>query len=269
MLFARSDPTYLFYHRGFTHSLLGLAVLPPILAAGLWWGYRRRTGFGWFCRLAYLGVGLHIVYDVVTPWGTMLLYPFDLTRFALDWLFIVDPVTWALPLLAALHAWRRPHRARAGAVTLILALALYAGVAGRLHARAERAIVRAESAAGRAPTEVFAFPRFGAPLRWNGVAIAPPHVPEPRIARYRVGGVPPRARLRGRLDRGLEGPWVRRALATPAAQEYLWWARVPVARTRSSGGTVVVALRDLRFTTPFAVRFRFDPATSELLEIVW
>ncbi|HUP00869.1 MAG TPA: metal-dependent hydrolase [Gemmatimonadota bacterium] len=288
LLIARSDPSYLFYHRGITHSLLGLAVLPLILAVGLWWGYGRRRGLGWYCLLAYCGVALHLLYDVVTPWGTMLLYPFDLNRFALEWLFIVDPVTWVLPILVLVAAWRWPARARTCAAAMIVLLGAYGGTSALLHAAAERAVNRAETSDGREVVEVYAFPRFGAPLRWNGVAIAPPRAPEPRIARYSLSGIPPATHFTDRFDRGFDDPWVRRALVTPAGQGYLWWARVPFATTvaapagtaAGSGDTVVtVALQDLRFTrtlvptmetwTPYAVRFRFDPATGELLEIGW
>jgi inner membrane protein len=93
VLWARSDVTYLLFHRGFTHSLLGLAVLPPILAGALWWGLGRRTALGWLLLLCWAGAILHVLYDLFTSWGTMLLYPFSVDRLALDWIFIVDLVT--------------------------------------------------------------------------------------------------------------------------------------------------------------------------------
>ncbi|CAN5128258.1 MAG: metal-dependent hydrolase [Gemmatimonadetes bacterium] len=284
VLLARSDPTYLFHHRGVTHSLLGLAVLSPVLALGLWWGYGRRTGLAWFCLLAYCGVALHILYDLVTSWGTMLLYPFSLTRFALEWLFIVDPVTWALPCLAVLAAWRFPNRARAAAVLFLALLAAYGAASGFLHARARQEVARAESAAERPAAEVAAFPLFGAPLRWNGLATAPARAPEPRIARYAVTGIPPAARLVNRLDRGFENRWAARALATRAGQGYLWWARVPVARVGTAPGPSgdparVVVLQDLRYSatviptvetwTPFALRFHFDSESGRLRGVEW
>ncbi|HYO47910.1 MAG TPA: metal-dependent hydrolase, partial [Gemmatimonadota bacterium] len=73
VLEARSDAAYLLFHRGLTHSLVGLVILPLVLAAGLWWAYGGRTRFDWLALVCACGVALHLLYDVVTPWGTMLL----------------------------------------------------------------------------------------------------------------------------------------------------------------------------------------------------
>lgn len=279
VLYARGDAAYLLWHRGVTHSVLGLAVLPPLLAAGLWLGYGRRTRYRWFLLLATAGVGLHLVYDLVTPWGTMLLFPFAVDRFSLDWLFIVDLVTWGAPIAALLVARRRPDRARAAVVAFLAALLAYGAVAGLLHREAVGAVVRAEAAAGRGGEEVEAVPRFAAPLRYAGFAVASPPAPEPRIARYDVTLPPAAARARGRIERGFAGPWVRRALATRDGQAYLWWARVPVARTSIGDDAVEVALFDLRYLgpvapaletwAPFSLRFRFDRGTGALLDVRW
>ncbi|MFN2383561.1 MAG: metal-dependent hydrolase [Gemmatimonadota bacterium] len=276
LLSLRSDAAYLLYHRGITHSLLGWAVLPLVLALGLWWGYARRTSFGWFCLLAYTGVGLHLLYDLVTPWGMLLLYPFALTRFAYDWLFIVDLVTWTAPAVAVLVAWRRPARSRAAVAGFLLFLLAYGAAAGALHADARRAVERAETGAGRTVAEAYAFPLPFAPWRWYGVAIAPPDVPEPTISHYRVGGVPARSGLTHRTDRGFAEPWAARAIRSPAGQEYLWWAPVPVAETRIAGDVATVFLQDLRFgsvdpsgAAPFGLRFRFDRTSGKLLDQRW
>ncbi len=279
VLQARSGADYLLFHRGVTHSLVGLAALPPALAAGLWWGYGRRTRFAWLALVCACGVGLHLVYDVVTPWGTMLLYPISAERFALDWLFIVDFVTWALPFAALLVSRRWPAHARAATWAWLVALTLYAGAAALVHRSATDRVVAAERAAGRPVAEAFAFPQLGAPWRWNGVAAAVVTSPEPRVAVYRVSGVPPEATAVGRIDRGFDDPWVAAALATRSGQAYLWWARVPVAETRRADGEVIVTFRDLRYSrtlvptaenwTPFTIRFRFDERSDEPIEVRW
>jgi inner membrane protein len=279
VLQARSDAAYLLFHRGLTHSLVGLAVLPAALAGGLWWGYGGRTRFGWFALLSASGVALHLLYDVVTAWGTMLLYPFSARRYALDWLFIVDFVTWALPVAALLVARWRPALARRAVVGSLLALLAYGAAAGMAHRSAVGRVVGAERGAGRAISEAFAFPLPGAPLRWTGVAIAPPTAPEPRVSVYRLRGVPARTAALGRLPRGFDDPWVTAAIATRTGQAYVWWARVPVASTERRGDEVTVTLRDLRFGrtriptaetwSPFALRFRFEARTGKLIDATW
>jgi inner membrane protein len=279
LLQARSDAAYLLFHRGITHSLVGLVLLPLLLAAGLWWGYGGRTRFDWLALVCACGVSLHLLYDVVTPWGTMLLYPFSAERYALDWLFIVDFVTWALPIAALLAAHWRPTLGRTAVVAWMLALSTYCAAAAIAHRNAIAQVVGAEQDAGRAIVEAFAFPGPGAPWRWNGVAISPSTVAEPRIAMYRVRGLPPRATLTGHVARAFDDPWVMAALATRPGQAYLWWARVPVAAVGREDDEVAVTLTDLRYTrtilptaetwTPFAIRFRFDERTGRLIDVTW
>lgn len=277
VLQARSDAAYLLFHRGLTHSLIGLVVLPLALAAGLWWGYGGRTRFGWMVLLCACGVALHLVYDLTTAWGTMLLYPLSPRRYALDWLFIVDFVTWAVPIVVLVVSRARPARARAAVVVGMVALLAYGMAAGALHRSAIDAIVGAE--APRAVGEAVAFPRFGAPLRWQGVVVAPPGAEEPGIGIYQVRGLPPEPVLAGRVDRAFDDPWVAAALASRGGQAYLWWARVPVASVARGEDDVTVTLRDLRYSralvptaeswAPFDIRFRFDARTRTLIEVRW
>lgn len=279
VLEARSDAAYLLFHRGLTHSLIGLVLLPLVLAAGLWWGYRGRTRFGWFALVSGCGVAFHLLYDVATPWGTMLLYPFSAERSALDWLFIVDFVTWTMPIAALLVGRFWPERARTAVLGWLGALLVYGACAGLLHRNAMAEVVEAERAGGREVAEAFVFPRLGAPWNWNGFGVAPLDAPEPRIAVYRLSGVPPASEFQGRIARGFADPWVAAALATRAGQAYLWWARVPVATVAREGGEVVVTLRDLRYSrtlvptvetwTPFDIRFRFDAQAGRLNEVTW
>jgi hypothetical protein len=209
----------------------------------------------------------------------MLLYPFSARRYALDWLFIVDLVTWALPITALLVARVRPELARRAVVGFLLAMLAYGAAAGVAHESAVGRVVAAEREAGRAISEAFAFPLPGAPLRWTGVAIAPPPAPEPRVSMYRLHGVTGGATPTARLPRGFDDPWVAAALATRDGQAYVWWARVPVASTAREGGEVTVTLRDLRFGrtriptsetwAPFALRFHFDARTGRLVDASW
>ncbi|HUP19184.1 MAG TPA: hypothetical protein VM778_04430, partial [Gemmatimonadota bacterium] len=181
-------------------------------------------------------------------------------------------------LAAVAWTWRRPAQGRRAAAAFVGGLVLYAALAGALHSRAARATARAELAAGRPAAEVHVIPRPGAPLRWNAFAVAA-EAAEPRIAGYEVAGIPPEARLAARFERGLDDPWVARALATRDGQAYLWWARVPAATTRVEPHAVTVRIRDLRYTrtivptvetwAPFELRFRFDPATGALLDTRW
>ncbi len=114
------------YHRGFTHSFVGL----PIFAAALAW--LTRVFFVWYAKrprnekwappsFAFLfgiyatGIVSHILLDGCTSFGTRMLNPFSKDRVAWDLLFIVDFVFTALLLVPQLAAW--VHRRGEGALT--------------------------------------------------------------------------------------------------------------------------------------------------------
>jgi len=112
------------YHRGFTHSFVGL----PIFAAALAWltrvsvrWYAKRThrddlrcpSFYMLFLIYAAGIASHIILDGFTSFGTRMLNPFSKDRVAWDFLFIIDFVFTALILLPQLAAW--VHQRREGA----------------------------------------------------------------------------------------------------------------------------------------------------------
>ncbi len=111
-LFARDELTSLTVHRGFTHSLLGVAVMAPLLALALWLG-RRDRNYPRLLALVTLGLVWHLFTDLCTSWGTMVYYPFSRARVVRDLLFIIDFIFTSILLFPHLHA--RIYRERAGA----------------------------------------------------------------------------------------------------------------------------------------------------------
>ncbi|MGD0829122.1 MAG: metal-dependent hydrolase [Desulfobaccales bacterium] len=92
------------HHRAFSHSLMALPLF-SLLAAGVAW---VLGGPRWFQPIFFLGLAVlasHLlVLDLPTSYGTQLLFPFSPNRFALDWLFIIDPYLTALLLAGAVAA---------------------------------------------------------------------------------------------------------------------------------------------------------------------
>ena len=89
------------HHRAFSHSLAALPLV-ALLAAGVAW---VLGGPRWFQPIFFLGLAVlasHLlVLDLATSYGTQLLFPFSRKRFALDWLFIIDPYLTVLLLAGA------------------------------------------------------------------------------------------------------------------------------------------------------------------------
>jgi inner membrane protein len=95
------------HHRGFSHSLLAV-LLFALLVAALG---RVLGGPRWFKPLLLMGLailGAHLLLDLATSYGTQLLNPISQRRFALDWLFIIDPYFTAVLLAGAAAALASP-----------------------------------------------------------------------------------------------------------------------------------------------------------------
>ena len=100
-----ADPVANFtYHRSFSHSLLVLALLTPLVA----WLIRRLhpryagENTGWLL-LVYLAFATHVLLDSCTIYGTQIFWPLDNTPMSWGSLFIIDPA-YTLPLIAGLLA---------------------------------------------------------------------------------------------------------------------------------------------------------------------
>jgi len=118
-------------HRSVTHSLVCLpvwAVLFGLLAA---WFFRwrgipspRRTLLSvWFG----VGIGLHILFDCITSFGTMVWSPISWTRIQWDWTFIIDLSLTGVLLFFLLLSWvaePTQHAARRAVGMLALMSAL-------------------------------------------------------------------------------------------------------------------------------------------------
>lgn len=143
---ATRDPLALLkYHRSVTHSYVAL----PFFAAGLAWltqWYARRHGIArpsWLVLwLIYaVGIGSHIILDLLTSFGTKIWSPISGARAAWDWLFIVDFTFTGIVLLPQVAAWvyrdREASRARALRMWLLFSLSAFAiyGLAVAINAR--------------------------------------------------------------------------------------------------------------------------------------
>lgn len=142
-VFIRSagDPLVSFrWHRHFTHSFAFMPVWALLSALIAGWCFRRRPDADWKGLLlpGLAGALTHLLCDGCTSYGTMLLWPFDQTRYAWDCLPIIDLFA-TLPLLVlAILAWRKaaPRLALYG----LLWFTSYAMLGVWQHARAETAL---------------------------------------------------------------------------------------------------------------------------------
>jgi inner membrane protein len=157
---------YILHHRGVTHSL----VLAPLWAIGVAWLLAKlvREPGGWpaLYGVSAAAIVLHIVCDVITNFGTMVLAPFSDWRAALGTTFIIDlwfTGTIVAGLVASAIAWR-------SRLPAIAALAVLVGYVGFQFVQRQHALEYARAYAdahGLTSAVVDAQPRPVSPFNWT------------------------------------------------------------------------------------------------------
>jgi inner membrane protein len=108
-LFGGDDLTYIQTHRGITHSIAGVAAAGLVVA----WVAGRLGVRGSYAGRYAISVGgmlFHILFDVLTSYGTQIFAPFTDYRAAVDVLFIIDPYMTGILLLGLVLGWRANAR---------------------------------------------------------------------------------------------------------------------------------------------------------------
>jgi inner membrane protein len=268
-----SPAAYLTGHRGVTHSV----VLLPVWAGLLAWvcakvDRARRATWRDYFGVCALGVGIHILGDLITAFGTIVFAPLSDARFALSTTFIID--LWftgvILAGLAGSAVWRR---SRLSAVLGMAALSGYVGLQAVLHSRAVDFGAEHARAAGLAATRVEAVPRPVSPFNWMIVIDTPEryHYAFVNLVRDRVPRAPtPDTGFIARLDAAYRplaaAKWIvsdklgpagashelaRKALESSELAFYRWFAEYPVLYRIDRGNpSTCVWFEDLRFETP-------------------
>ena len=298
-LFFSNRMDYLRDHRSWTHSWLVL----PFLALGLALVvkiFARRTRLAILWIFAAIGIASHILFDWATSFGIMFWTPVTRRRFALDWLFILDPFFTGISLGTLVLTLVFRNGARRIAIVGSGLLVAYIVFCAVLHARALAVWERLDRPP--AGVRVAVLPQFLSPFRWLGLAESGNEI---RVAFFDIGpfakGVedpqppkrwrdvlqslsdfyPPPSRAKvATYEKPPDSAVLEAARRLPDWQIYLAFARFPLETVypeKDGGATVIIQdLRFLPFFTgpwepdqerglrrqPFVYRVRFDRALS-------
>ncbi len=282
-----SELAYLRGHRGVTHSVLLLPLWGLLVAwamAGLFRMLPRqpdRPAFGWkhYYMVACVALLVHILGDLITQFGTMILAPLSDRRFGLGTTFIIDLGVSGIIVagLIASALWRRSRVPAA-----LASIALVAWIGNSAIARSE-AIDAARAWAERENIPVVsvdASPRPASPFNWtailfDGESYHYAHLntrrTEPLIAtpddnfirRFSAPYQPVTMAHWQTASRFGNGSTAELARTVWHAQEFeffRWFAMFPVLDRVDTGGAEngdCVSFRDLRFDTPGRGRLPF------------
>jgi inner membrane protein len=106
------------FHRGFTHGVGGLLVLPFVAVAIIWLWEKLRPGkegplkLGGLLLACFVGTLSHPLLDLMNTYGVRLLEPLSHRWFYGDTLFIVDPWIWIALIVALELSWRAERLGR-------------------------------------------------------------------------------------------------------------------------------------------------------------
>lgn len=244
-------------HRGFTHGVIGILLMPPLLAGLLWlldrWQLKRGQTFasgpqmrwGWLVASSYIGAITHPLLDLLTTYSVQLLSPFTNAWYHADGLFIIDPWVWLLLGGAILWSrrlqkrageWRRPAQVAIGIVFAYVGLNLLI---------TDRAVAGVRERAGERPVEaIFASPSpifsWRRQLVWRDGDC------------YRRSAYDP---LGGGFDpvsacepTNMLDPRVREAVRRdPALRKFLGWSVLPAAEVEVGRCATTVSIGDARY----------------------
>ncbi|MBI5892188.1 MAG: metal-dependent hydrolase [Deltaproteobacteria bacterium] len=119
---------YLKYHRGFTHSIIGIMPLAILIAFWVPIFFKQtkeRIDYLNLAGLGILGIIAHIFLDLITSYGTQIFFPFDNYRYSLDLVFIIDPYFSLIFILPPILWTFKKEKARTIAVTAIIMIFAY------------------------------------------------------------------------------------------------------------------------------------------------
>jgi inner membrane protein len=254
-------------HRTATHSLAGVVVIAAVVAVASWFAGRKYPKFAvrFFPALAIcaIGAGAHMFLDLLNGYGVKLLWPFNPKWYAWDLAYPVDswilffllvglliPELFRLVLEEIGSKPKRRGRQR-GAIFGLVCVVLIIGGRAFAHQRAI-ALLDSRDYRGQTPLAVAAFPKPSNPLLWSGVVetdnalinlevpLGPGREFDPELAEVHF--------------KPQSSVTLKNAVVSPAAIDFLDFARFPLASVQPEGDGFQVRLRDMRFASELAGR---------------
>jgi inner membrane protein len=282
-----SPLSYIYQHRGITHSVLLLPLWALMLAALFAAAWRWKPGWRAYFGVCALGIAAHIAGDLITSFGTMIFAPLSDARYGIGTTFIIDLWFSGIILvgLGVALIWRQT---RVPALAGVVALVGYVAFQWVLRQQAIDFGTSYARARGLHEAEASAQPRPVSPFNWtvivtegeryhyahvNLVREKPPPAPTAQtsfLARLDAAYQPPAHAVWTRAERfgadARESSLAREAYAQPAFEFFRWFAAYPaLLRVEPGNPHQCVWFHDLRFVTPGreATPFRYGMCREE------
>lgn len=254
-------------HRWITHSVLAAPLFAAIPAA-VFYRFSRIKNFRLLWLVSLVGIYLHIISDLVTPYGTMLLAPLSNHRFTLSSQFIIDLYftfgLLAFILLGRYHVACRKFWHKAGLIFMVT----YLMGTFCLHEYAHARVRRAASESHTEHLKISALPLPLSIFDWVGLVQTKTGVQRAFFTLFDD-------KLTFEDLRYADDAFARQAQQHAQAQWYMNFAHHPLVQSYTQGDNHVVEIHDLQFSAParivkmmgmkkprnpFTLQFTFDAA---------
>ena len=264
------------HHRGITHTFLGAPFVAGAVVAVIWightlWMRRRRTTdpllqnpkvppapppphWGWLYLTALIAALSHLLLDWTNNYGLRPFFPFNPRWYAGSFVFIAEPVIWALLVLALLVPWifgladseigarAKPFRGRSWAIFALTGMAVLWCWRWAEHAQAQAMLENIQVTS--APVNRVALEPYPVnPYRWHAILETPDFYQTAEINTWtgEIASEP----LRDSIHKPTDTPAVEAAKRTPLGQAYLDWGTWAVVRDVGQEPVAAIAPPDL------------------------
>jgi inner membrane protein len=260
-------PTYIENHRGLTHSYLGLILSGVFIGALLGRLDEERRYIPWMAA-AWVALFSHQILDLITSYGTVLLYPFSNRRYYFDWVFILDLFLTGTLLLTLILSRLKSSRGIARARKGLMIAAAYVLFCALNHSIAMYQLKSSAKQNGIPFTRLAAIPQPLLPIRWSGILDADLHYYQVPFFTFQKPNPP--------FDVFIKrtGSYYEQiARSSELGLLYFWFARYPVVQEKVHGKVHIIEFSDLRFyirlhrfpvRKPFVLHFELDESGNIL-----
>jgi inner membrane protein len=286
------------HHRGITHTFWAVPVVAGVVVGAVWlfdrWLKRRRRNveateqpiqWGWLYLTACVAALSHLLLDWTNNYGVRPFFPFNPRWYAGSFMFIAEPVMWALLFLALFMPWvlgladreigvrKQRFRGRGWAIFALIGMLMLGCWRWAEHARA-LVMVGSTPISTEPALRMAAEPYPVNPWRWHAI-VETPSLYQTAEINTRTGSIDSDP-LRDVIDKPTDTAAVEAAKRTPLGRVYLDWGAWAVVREvgpepapdmeppNLPPGRVwtTVEFSDLRFDYPFLPTGGAIPGTA-------
>ncbi len=245
------------YHRGITHTLIAVPVVAGVVVGAVWLLHRfnkARRGedasrtpaplrWGWLYLTALIAALSHLLLDWTNNYGLRPFFPFNPRWYAGSFVFIAEPVLWALFFLALVTPWllgladreigarRKPFRGQSWAIFALTGMVVLWCWRWGEHAQAVAMLQNTQVASE--PVERVAIEPYPVnPYRWHAILETKDFYQTAEVNTWNAGS--PDAIVtdpqRDVIYKPADTPAVEAAKRTPLGRVYLDWGTWAVVR---------------------------------------